>query len=119
MNIAIIGAGLIGGKRAAALDHFPEDTLRVVCDVDLARAQELAGLHGAEAVADWHDAVQRDDVDIVVNAAINAVLEPITVAAVITSYSIHYTKLYEISAKAMPRPTLIFIVTMKVPQRVV
>ncbi len=81
MNIAIIGAGLIGGKRAAALDHFPEDTLRVVCDVDLARAQELAGRHGAEAVADWHDAVQRDDVDIVVNAAINAVLEPITVAA--------------------------------------
>ncbi|MBE0643770.1 MAG: Gfo/Idh/MocA family oxidoreductase [Bacteroidetes bacterium] len=81
MNIAIIGAGLIGGKRAAALAHFPEDTLRVVCDVDLARAQGLAREHGCDAVADWREAVLRDDVDIVVNAAINAVLEPITVAA--------------------------------------
>ncbi|MFZ1728609.1 MAG: Gfo/Idh/MocA family oxidoreductase [Bacteroidota bacterium] len=81
MNIAIIGAGLIGGKRASALSHFPGDALRVVCDVDLARAQELASAHGCDAVADWQDVVRRDDIDIVVNAVINSVLEPITVAA--------------------------------------
>lgn len=81
MNVAIIGAGLIGGKRAAALTHFPDDTLRVVCDVDEARARALAEQYGCESAADWRDVVGRDDVDVVVNAAINAVLEPVTVAA--------------------------------------
>ena len=81
MNVAIIGAGLIGGKRAAALSRFPDDTLRVVCDVDEARARALAEQYGCEAAADWRDVVGREDVDVVVNAAINAVLEPVTVAA--------------------------------------
>lgn len=81
MNIAIIGAGLIGGKRAAALGDFPEDRVTVVCDTDVERAKALAETQGCDWVADWKDAVARDDVDIVVNAAINAVLEPITVAA--------------------------------------
>ena len=81
MNIAIIGAGLIGGKRAAALTEFPDDTLRVVCDVDAGRAAALAEQHGCESATDWRAVVGREDVDIVINAAINAVLEPVTVAA--------------------------------------
>jgi len=81
MRIAIIGAGLIGNKRAAALADFPEDALHVVCDTDIDRARALADAHGCEAVADWREVLRRDDVDAVVVAAINAVLEPVTVAA--------------------------------------
>lgn len=81
MNIAIIGAGLIGGKRATALTDFPEDTLRVVCDVDRDRAEKLAHAHACEAVGDWRAVVARPDIDVVINAAINSVLEPITIAA--------------------------------------
>ena len=81
MNVAIIGAGLIGGKRAAALASFPDDTLRVVCDVDADRARALADAHGCDAVTDWRDVLARGDIDLVIVAAINAVLEPVTVAA--------------------------------------
>ena len=38
MNVAIIGAGLIGGKRAAALNK--RDKLLVICDIDLKTAKE-------------------------------------------------------------------------------
>ncbi len=81
MNVGIIGAGLIGGKRAAALTAFPADHIVVVCDTDAQRADNLAATARCEAVTDWRDVVSRADVDIVVNAAINSVLEPITVEA--------------------------------------
>ena len=81
MNIAIIGAGLIGGKRAKALEHFPEDTLRVVCDVDGDRASAIAGEHSCATCSDWAEAIAMPDVDVVIIATINSVLEPIAVAA--------------------------------------
>ncbi|HKC60330.1 MAG TPA: Gfo/Idh/MocA family oxidoreductase [Myxococcales bacterium] len=44
MRVGILGCGLIGGKRAAALG---EDTLTAVCDRDAARAHALAARTGA------------------------------------------------------------------------
>jgi len=80
MNVAIIGCGLIGQKRAASLpparlvacvDHLPE------------KAAALAGRYpGAEATTDWHAAVQRPDVDMVIVATMNDALAPVTLAAV-------------------------------------
>jgi len=81
MNVAIIGCGLIGRKRALALGDARDDALRVVCDIDDGRVNLLAQEFGCEAETSWEAVVRRRDVDIVCNAAINSVLEPITLAA--------------------------------------
>ena len=75
MKVAIVGCGLIGRKRAAALAGAE---LAVCCDLVLARAQAL----GAAATTDWRAAVTAPDVDIVVVATTHDMLAPIASAAV-------------------------------------
>jgi len=80
MRVAIIGCGLIGNKRAAALDSG--DVLVACADVDLERAQALAALHaGCAAEQDWRN-VLREDVEAVIVSTTNDMLAPITLAAV-------------------------------------
>jgi predicted dehydrogenase len=64
LRVGIVGCGLIGRKRAAALDG---DELVACCDVDADAACALAGEHGAAAVADV-DAVLAVGSDVVVVA---------------------------------------------------
>jgi predicted dehydrogenase len=79
-GVAIVGCGLIGQKRAQALR---EAQLVMCVDVDLSRAQKLAqSTPGASATIDWHTALDRPEVDIVVVATTNAALAEITLAAV-------------------------------------
>ena len=78
MRLAIIGCGLIGGKRAAAAAAHD---IVVVCDSDPARAEQLAKRTGARAVADWHDAVAAD-VDAVIVATTHDQLAGISLGAV-------------------------------------
>ncbi len=82
MRVAIIGCGLIGGKRAksvAALGHAVVAT----ADAVPARAAALAGGHpDCTPYADWRAAVARPDVDAVVVATINDSLAPITHGAI-------------------------------------
>jgi predicted dehydrogenase len=82
VRVAIVGCGLIGGKRAksiAALGHAVVATADAVPE----RAARLANAHaGCVAVADWREAVSRPDVDAVVVATINDSLAPITLGAV-------------------------------------
>jgi predicted dehydrogenase len=79
-GVAIVGCGLIGQKRAQAL----REVQLVMCvDVDLGRAQKLAQIApGVSATTDWHTALDRPEVDIVVVATTNAALAEITLAAV-------------------------------------
>lgn len=80
MNVAIIGCGLIGRKRAAALG---ESRLRVCADTIPERAAALAATAPyAEAATDWRAAVARRDVDIVVVATTHDRLAEIATAAV-------------------------------------
>ena len=80
MRVAIVGCGLVGNKRARALD---DSRLVAAADVDLARAQALASLHpGCLATRDWESVVARDDVDLVVVATTNDALAPVALAAV-------------------------------------
>jgi predicted dehydrogenase len=80
LNIAIVGCGFIGQKRARALAGC---RLVATADVDLARARDLAGsVPGAVATDDWRQVVARPDVDIVIVATTNNVLAEITLAAV-------------------------------------
>ena len=79
MNVAIIGCGLIGQKRAKSLGSAK---LVACADVVLARAQAVAKTGGADATSDWQSTVRRDDVDIVLVATTNNGLAEITRCAV-------------------------------------
>jgi len=80
-GVAIIGAGLIGKKRAAALREFSNCRLRVVADINQTAAESLSRETGAQPETDWQHVVSREDVDIVVVATVNHVLKPISIAA--------------------------------------
>src|SRR5215203_4909862 len=78
LGVAIVGCGLIGRRRAAAL---PEGRLVACADLALDRAEALARSSGAEVSARWHDAVTRADVDVVIVATTNDALATVTQAA--------------------------------------
>jgi predicted dehydrogenase len=80
VNIAIVGCGLIGQKRAKTLKHCK---LTVCVDQIKERAEALAKqFSGCIALTDWREAVKRDDVDIVIIATLHASLAEIAFAAV-------------------------------------
>jgi predicted dehydrogenase len=80
-RIALVGAGLIGNKRAAALQQFGNCRLKVVVDVNRTVAENLSEKFGAEAQSDWKQIIDRDNLDIVIVAVINKFLLPISIAA--------------------------------------
>jgi predicted dehydrogenase len=80
MRIAIVGCGLIGGKRAAAAAAAVHEIV-VVCDRDIARAEQLAQRTGARAVSDWREAIT-PNVDAVVVATTHDQLAGISLGAV-------------------------------------
>ncbi len=79
MNVAIIGCGLIGQKRARALAGAK---LVACADIAFDRAQALARQFGAQAYTDWCEMVARPDVDMVIVATTNNLLAEITLGAV-------------------------------------
>ncbi|HLK93308.1 MAG TPA: Gfo/Idh/MocA family oxidoreductase [Polyangia bacterium] len=80
MRFAIIGCGLIGGKRLRSLR--PGDQVVAVVDPARARAESLAAqAKGAAVLTDWRAAVERSDVDAVFVATSNDMLAPITLGA--------------------------------------
>jgi predicted dehydrogenase len=64
-KVAIIGAGLQGGRRAPAVHEHPNFAIAVVVDRHLDRAEKLAKPFGATAETDWQKAVHRDDIEAV------------------------------------------------------
>ena len=81
LNFAVIGCGLIGRKRVLALGkNLP---LLYTCDLDLARAADLAQLApGCTAVTDYTVAFADPRVSAVIISTLNASLAPIALAAV-------------------------------------
>ena len=79
-NVALIGCGLIGAKRAAALGPA---RLVACADIDRRRAEAIAvTTPGAAVMADWRAAVALADVDVVIVSTVNSALAPVTLAAV-------------------------------------
>jgi predicted dehydrogenase len=79
LDVAIIGCGLIGQKRAA---HLGAHRLAVAVDADPAKVQAVAALRpGAVALTDWRAAVARTDVDAVLVATPHHLLAPVAIAA--------------------------------------
>ena len=79
MNVAIVGCGLIGQKRARSLAGA---RLIACADIVRERADTLARPFGAQAATDWRAVIARSDVDIIVVATMNNLLAEITLAAV-------------------------------------
>lgn len=80
MNVAIIGCGLIGRKRAKALRGC---RLIACADVLAERAESLARqIPGCRPLNDWRAVLDREDVDLVIIAATHDVLAEITLAAI-------------------------------------
>ena len=83
LGFAIVGCGLIGRKRAVALAGIPGAGLRQACDLDPARAADLAKLApGCAAATDFHSVVKDPQVAAVIVATLNGSLAPIALAAV-------------------------------------
>jgi len=80
MRVGIVGCGLIGAKRAKSLG---QNQLVAVADIDPLRADNLAAQYpGCESSTDWHNVVERDDIDLVFVATTNDMLAPVSLAAV-------------------------------------
>jgi len=82
LNFAVIGCGLIGKRRAAALARLPDARLVLACDLDPARAAEAAALApGCGVATDFQKVIAGADVDAVIVSTLNASLAPIAIAA--------------------------------------
>jgi predicted dehydrogenase len=79
LGVAVVGAGLVGSRRAACAAD--QSRLEVVADIDEARAVELAGRHGARHTTRWEAAVSDAAVDVVAVCTPNKFLAPIAIAA--------------------------------------
>jgi predicted dehydrogenase len=83
LGFAIIGCGVIGRKRAAALGKIPGLALCHACDLDAARAADLAQLApGGKSTADLNTVLADPEVHAVIVSTLNASLAPITLASV-------------------------------------
>ncbi len=81
LGVALVGCGNVGRTRARVVQGDPAARLVAVSDQDAGRAAALAGESGAEAVAAWHEAVGRADVDAVIVSATNDTHAPVGLAA--------------------------------------
>lgn len=81
VQVGIVGAGLIGWKRAAAVKSVGGAALTAVADVDQARAKKLADACGAEAFSNWRDLVRKRDIDVVVISVPNKFTAQIAIEA--------------------------------------
>lgn len=79
LGVAVVGAGVVGSRRAASA--AVQSRLEIVVDVDEARAAEVAGRHGARHTTHWEVAVTDAAVDVVAVCTSNKFLAPITIAA--------------------------------------
>ena len=80
MNVAIIGCGRVGQKRASSLAG---SRLVACADVLSTRAEALARtVSGAVSATDWRVVLERKNVDVVIVAATNDLLVKITLAAI-------------------------------------
>ncbi len=81
MRVGLIGAGVVGGRRAALVANTPGAELVTVADALIDRAAHLAGEYHAEAVADWRNVAESPEIDTVIVSASNDIHAPASIAA--------------------------------------
>jgi predicted dehydrogenase len=81
LRVGIIGAGLIGNKRAKIIKDLNEEELVMVVDIDKEKAKSMAENYNCEFADNWQELVKRPDIDIVIVSTTNNFLAPISIAA--------------------------------------
>jgi predicted dehydrogenase len=81
MKIGIIGAGLIGRKRAEVISAEKNDEIILICDIEIEKAQVLTGLCGGKPASDWRSVVDDPRIEAVIVATPNIFLKDISIAA--------------------------------------
>lgn len=81
MNIAIVGAGLIGRKRAQSLPK--EIKLLSVCDIDKKRLEEFAKDFNCLMETNWKKVIKNSNVDAIIISTPNKYLAPIAQDAIL------------------------------------
>ena len=80
MNIAIIGAGFIGKKRATSL---PENIrLKIVCDINKQIGKSFATEYDCNFEKDWKKIVSNKTIDAIIISTTNNFLVPIALEAI-------------------------------------
>ena len=99
LNVGIVGAGLIGGKRAEAIARVPGSRVVAVADADKARAEAFAKKYNLETSPSWQELVGREDVDAIVVAVPNAFASHIAIGALRAGKHVLCEKPFGITAK--------------------
>jgi predicted dehydrogenase len=99
IRVGIVGAGLIGAKRAEAILKSKKGTLVAIADVDHARAKMLAEKYGVESAGEWKKFVARKDIDAIIVAVPNTFAAPIVLAALKSGKHVFCEKPFGITAK--------------------
>ncbi len=81
MKVGIVGAGLIGSKRADAISRIPGVELSLQADLDLGRASVCCAKYGGQPTCDWRDIVLSSDLDLVIIATQHDAAVPIAISA--------------------------------------
>ncbi|MEO6847223.1 MAG: Gfo/Idh/MocA family oxidoreductase [Chthoniobacterales bacterium] len=84
VRIGIVGAGgIVRQRHLPGLLAIPDVEIRAIANSTLESAQKFCAENAlnAEAVADWHDLVKRDDIDVVWIGATPNLHKPVTLAA--------------------------------------
>ena len=79
LGVAVVGAGIVGSRRAACA--ATQSRLEIVADVDGMRAEKIAQKLGARHTTDWRVAIADPAVDLVAVCTTNNSLAPIAVSA--------------------------------------
>ncbi|MBI2664040.1 Gfo/Idh/MocA family oxidoreductase [Candidatus Woesearchaeota archaeon] len=80
-NVGIVGCGLMGGRRAAALEKFSHSKLVKVCDTNIEKAKQLAEKYSCGFTADSKEVTADSGINLVIVATVSSSLAPIAVAA--------------------------------------
>ena len=81
MNIAIIGCGLIGNKRAKSIKK--ENRLIVACDINIKKAEDFKKYNPDIVItSNWKEVVNNPKIDIIIVATTNDLLADITFESV-------------------------------------
>jgi predicted dehydrogenase len=82
MNVGIVGLGLIGNKRAMAIQETRLGKLVAASDVNSVAAQAFARQHHCQQISDWRELVSSPAIDVAIIAVPNAFLAPIALEAI-------------------------------------
>ena len=78
MNVAIIGCGLIGQKRALSISSR---NIHTVCDIDIIQAEKLSKKVNADFTNNYSDIINNNDIDVVIISTPNYLIKKIAIEA--------------------------------------